>query len=125
MLTFEPWHNHEILVRFEHILEKDEDPKYSQPVQLKLNEIFVKFKIREIRETTLDGSVWLNEQSRLNFKLDKEIDSHERELNRLRSLQLKNIKLPQTKKPMENDEDKKFTIELGPMQIKTFVLYMD
>ena len=32
ILTLEPWKDEEILLRLEHLFEKDEDPKYSVPV---------------------------------------------------------------------------------------------
>ncbi|XP_037825869.1 lysosomal alpha-mannosidase isoform X2 [Lucilia sericata] len=72
LLTFEPWHENEILVRFEHILEKDEDPEYSKFVQFDINEVFQGFKISNIRETTLDGNAWLDENRRMEFVPDPE-----------------------------------------------------
>ncbi|XP_075149649.1 lysosomal alpha-mannosidase II isoform X2 [Haematobia irritans] len=72
LLTFEPWHDHEILVRFEHILEKDEDPKYSKFVQFNVKNVFQGFGISDIRETTLDGNAWLDENLRMEFVPDPE-----------------------------------------------------
>ena len=39
ILTLEPWREHELLLRLEHIMEKDEDPELSKPVivDLKVN----------------------------------------------------------------------------------------
>uniref|UniRef100_A0A1I8QD07 Alpha-mannosidase n=1 Tax=Stomoxys calcitrans TaxID=35570 RepID=A0A1I8QD07_STOCA len=72
LLTFEPWHDQEILVRFEHILEKDEDPEFSKFVQFNVKEVFAGFAIGDIRETTLDGNAWLDENRRMEFVPDPE-----------------------------------------------------
>ncbi|XP_005189989.1 lysosomal alpha-mannosidase isoform X2 [Musca domestica] len=77
LLTFEPWHDHEILVRFEHLLEKDEDPEFSKFVQFNVKSIFGAFQISNMRETTLDGNAWLDENRRMEFVPDPEEDSYE------------------------------------------------
>lgn len=72
LMTFEPWHEDEVLIRFEHILEKDEDPEYSKPVTFNLRDVLRDLDIIDIRETTLDGNQWLEETKRLKFKPDPE-----------------------------------------------------
>uniref|UniRef100_A0A1A9W6T1 Alpha-mannosidase n=1 Tax=Glossina brevipalpis TaxID=37001 RepID=A0A1A9W6T1_9MUSC len=72
LLTLEPWHDGELLVRFEHILEKDEDPEFSKSVKFNIKEILRNFDIQDIRETTLDGNAWLDEHHRMEFVSDSE-----------------------------------------------------
>lgn len=174
LLTLEPWHENEILVRFEHILEKDEDPEYSKFVQFNLMDVLHGFRITNVRETTLDGNAWLDENRRMEFVPDPEeawyenyavyaksanhvqllkaqkplvsTDYHEellpignlgaesnrlrrssnehKELNRLRMEKLKHLQLSVAELPLQYNDDRKFMIELGPMEIRTFVLYL-
>ncbi|XP_037957691.1 lysosomal alpha-mannosidase isoform X2 [Teleopsis dalmanni] len=70
IMSFEPWHENEILIRFEHILEKDEDPEYSKTVQFNLKDVLRGFNIVDIRETTLDGNAWLDDNRRMEFVPD-------------------------------------------------------
>nr|AYV99578.1 venom polypeptide [Dolopus genitalis] len=69
-MTLEPWHENKLLVRFEHILEKEEDPEYSKPVQFNLKDVMRDFPITQIEEMTLDGNLLLKESTRLDFKPD-------------------------------------------------------
>ncbi|XP_016945443.3 lysosomal alpha-mannosidase isoform X1 [Drosophila suzukii] len=72
LLTLEPWHENQLLVRFEHIMENGEDASYSQPVQFNVKNVLSAFDIEGIRETTLDGNAWLDESRRLQFVPDPE-----------------------------------------------------
>ncbi|KAH8376896.1 hypothetical protein KR093_001976 [Drosophila rubida] len=76
LLTLEPWHEHELLVRFEHILEKDDDYHYSKYVQFNVKDVLGGFKIADMRETTLDGNAWLDEHRRFEFVPDPEDESY-------------------------------------------------
>lgn len=111
LLTFEPWKENSILIRFEQIFAKDEDEKYSQPVSFDLTQDFFHgIDAVSMRETTLSANQWLNEvDRRLQFKF--------------------------TKKPKEmpssvehggcNDGKQGYTslkITLSPMEIRTFVI---
>lgn len=70
LLTFEPWTDGSILVRFEHLLERNEDPaSYSKAVTFNLMDIFPGHY--EARETTLAANQWLNEAKRFTFKEDQ------------------------------------------------------
>lgn len=69
LLTFEPWKDNSVLVRFEHILEREEDPAaYSKPVTFNLRDAFAGLHIAEVRETTLAANQWIEEAVRFNFK---------------------------------------------------------
>ncbi|XP_016964290.1 lysosomal alpha-mannosidase isoform X2 [Drosophila biarmipes] len=70
LLTLEPWHENQLLVRFEHIMENGEDASYAQPVQFNVKNVLSAFDIEGIRETTLDGNAWLDESRRLQFVPD-------------------------------------------------------
>nr|XP_016945443.1 lysosomal alpha-mannosidase isoform X1 [Drosophila suzukii] len=72
LLTLEPWHENQLLVRFEHIMENGEDASYSQPVQFNVKNVLSAFEVEGIRETTLDGNAWLDESRRLQFVPDPE-----------------------------------------------------
>lgn len=180
-MSFEQWHDNEILIRFEHILEKDEDPLYSKPVVFHLKDVLRNFVIQDIRETTLDGNEWFGDNRRLEFLSDPEVDTYEkyesqyrtssvhsihllsakkpfletkyvegnkesssgdslnvesrtsnenskgRELNRMRSEKLAKLKykIDVDNIGSSNDDDDKFTIEMQPMQIRTFVLTLE
>lgn len=64
----EPWKDGSLLVRFEHILERSEDPqKYSQSVTFNLGDVLRGLSIAEIRETTLSANQWINEAKRFTF----------------------------------------------------------
>lgn len=173
-MTFEPWHDNEILIRFEHILERSEDPKYSQTVQFNLKDVLRGFNIMDIRETTLDGNAWLGDRQRMQFVPDPEEFSYEdyaiyaksndfiqlqkaskpmlateyhseeifsdglgaennrlkrsqsrnKQLNRLRAEELRKQKISVMDLPLQSDDDTKFIIELQPMQMRTYVLYL-
>ncbi|XP_037910288.1 lysosomal alpha-mannosidase isoform X2 [Hermetia illucens] len=70
LMTLEPWHTNEILLRFEHILEKEDDEQYSKPITFNLKDVLRFLKIQHVRETTLDGNMWLDEMQRLTFTPD-------------------------------------------------------
>ncbi|XP_060519907.1 lysosomal alpha-mannosidase-like [Cylas formicarius] len=67
ILTLEPWRESTLLLRLEHIFAKDEDPLLSQPVTVKLNEVFAAFNIVEAKEATLGANQWSEESERLKF----------------------------------------------------------
>ncbi|PSN38675.1 hypothetical protein C0J52_08895 [Blattella germanica] len=64
ILTLEPWKENELLLRLEHIMEKDEDPEQSKPLQ----DLFNTFTITEIHETNLAGNQWKEDMNRLVWK---------------------------------------------------------
>ena len=105
LLTFEPWNKDSFLIRFEHILEKNEDPQLSQPVKFNLTRIFP--GDYEFTEVTLAANQWLKNQVdplKFTYKGAKSVD-HDKP------------KQPQTQKFLEDLE-----ITLRPMEIRTFVM---
>jgi hypothetical protein len=68
-MTFEPWKDGASLIRFEHILEKDEDPELSKPVRFNLGDVFPGNDI-VLREVSLSGNQWIEDFQRLHFKAE-------------------------------------------------------
>ncbi|XP_008200174.3 lysosomal alpha-mannosidase [Tribolium castaneum] len=94
ILTLEPWNNSTILLRLEHILERNEDENLSQEVTVDLSDLFTTFTITKLVEMTLGGNIPLEESVRLKWP------------------------------GLENVQSKKldgFKVTLAPMQIRTFV----
>lgn len=172
LLTLEPWHDNELLVRFEHILEKDEDSRYSKYVQFNIKDVLSAFNIENIRETTLDGNAWLDEHKRMEFVPEPEDEAYEAyatiaesangghllsaakpllgveyskeslgpgelgaQSNRLkRSANAGHFTLHKRRQQqvgedrvnvsLKTDDRAKYLIELSPMEIRTFVVYL-
>lgn len=172
LLTLEPWHENELLVRFEHILEKNEDSRYSKYVQFNVRDVLEDFNIVDMRETTLDGNAWLDEHQRMEFVPDADSDDYnsyatfsrdaknvhllnadkpllgaEYSSESLKTEQLgaesnrikrsKRFKLRRQNRlstqeeenqegalPLESSDRNKYLIELGAMEIRTFVVYL-
>lgn len=66
-MTFEPWKEDSILIRLEHILEKNEDPIYSKPVRINLKDVFHNIPFDGFLETNLAANQWIKDMNRFNF----------------------------------------------------------
>lgn len=110
------------MVRFEHILEKEEDRHYSQPVTFDFQDVFEGFDVAGIHETTLAANQWLDEAKRLNFT--SKIDN----LNEIpTSMDVQTTETPDQVKLLDQhkaarDNANDFTITLNPMEIRTFIV---
>lgn len=107
LMTFEPWKDGSFLIRFEHILEKDEDPQLSAPTRFNLADVFPGYEI-DLKEVTLSANQWSEDYQRLHFKEE--------------SLDFLDV--------VENKTEKRSVlldteISLSPMEIKTFVMYLN
>ncbi|XP_053692769.1 lysosomal alpha-mannosidase-like [Sabethes cyaneus] len=115
LLTFEPWKGPKnFLIRFEHLLEKGEDPRYSQPVTVDLRKAFASFSIKSIRETTLAGNQWKADSTRLKFFFDPQPAPVGTSVG-------ENAALPPPPPPPPPAANE-LEITLKPMEIKTFVV---
>lgn len=135
LLTLEPWKANSILIRFEHILEKNEDPKYSKSVTFNFKDVFRSFDVEQIQETTLSANQWLNDAVRFKFRADKNQDDKQNEIGH--EVKGENKPNPEisprhdrhrTHKKSEtllNDDHDPFTITLKPMEIRTFVVTLE
>lgn len=97
------------MLRFEHILERNEDPEFSKPVTFNLDEVFRTFTISNLREATLAANQWTNEAVRLKWIPDHAAKSNDAK---------QNFAEPKVSSQVENDR----VITLTPMQIRTFVV---
>lgn len=107
ILTLEPWNDNEILMRLENILEKNEVSN----ITINLRKICEQMKFSEIRETTLDGNMWLSDLKRLKFAEDNGI---------IDNLLLKSSHTPLDATSASSSVD--FEVVLTPMSIRTFVV---
>ena len=103
-MTFEPWKDGAFLIRFEHLLEKGEDPELSKQIRFNLTDVFPGMEI-ELKEVILSASQLMEkQQERLHFRPDTADFSRDDN----------NILLPVI------DAE----ITLDPMQIRTFIMTM-
>lgn len=116
LLTFEPWRTNSILVRFEHILAKNEDQQYSEAVTFDFQDVFRGLSVASIRETTLSANQWLDKANRLQFT-SKTTEAND--VNPTTEDASNNRVQPENSENVAADD---LTIELKPMQIRTFVV---
>lgn len=147
LLTFEPWRRDKMngdmyLIRFEHLLEKDEDSEYSKPVTFNLQDVFRSFDIASIKETTLAGNQWLLDAKRFKFtpdpkqlRYDSINQKFDYSINSRRVKTSDENEIETNSKTSENEFGEPiidarsygldFEITLNPMQIRTFVMQMN
>lgn len=95
-----------LLVRFQHVYAKDEDPELSKPVTIFLDQVFKSVRVTRAKELTLTGNKPV--ESRLAYTWSMEDEG------------LKTGKYAQI--PFNSET---FALTLQPMEIRTFVLYME
>lgn len=117
LLTFEPWRTNSLLIRFEHILAKNEDQQYSQPVTFDFQDVFRGLNVASIRETTLSANQWLDKVNRLKFTAEttNEIITTTEDFT-------SNENSAKQNKSTNDEAVDDLTIVLNPMQIRTFVV---
>ncbi|XP_035912888.1 lysosomal alpha-mannosidase-like [Anopheles stephensi] len=132
LLTFEPWTDNSILVRFEHLLEKGEDPLYSKPVRFNVQDVFQQFSIEEIRETTLGANQLKEDSKRLKFKPDPDYivyNSVKRDVLAEHASPsppfVQASRSPTVEEVVRNVADDGYEILLKPMQIRTFIFQLE
>lgn len=116
-MSLEPWKENSYLVRFEHLLEKNEDSnQYSKSVTFHLKDVFgTLFDIDSVRETNLAANQWLSDVKQFKFRKDpKDISQRQTEDNELEHDNLKDVQ--------DDDDDDGFTVTLAPMQIRTYII---
>lgn len=112
LLTFEPWKSGSILIRFEHILEKNED---NEAITFNFQDVFGSFDVISIRETTLSANQWLDKAARLEFTAETDNNS---------TLEETFYSVNDDEKPKLESNSENLQITLNPMQIRTFVVEM-
>lgn len=103
-MTFEPWKDGTFLIRFEHLLEKNEDPELSKQIRFNLSDVFPGMVV-ELKEVILSANQWIEQLDRLHFRPDSADYSM-------------NIDASDLKTVVDGE------ISLDPMQIRTFVMSM-
>lgn len=144
VLTFEPWKDGSILIRFEHILGKGEDAEYSKTVTFNFQDVFRDLGVSSIQETTLAANQWLSESSPLQFKSETHESPRQLRANETdpdqpvnaqptpsnldihpevseRHYRRTEFKEPERRMEVGTVADV-FQISLKPMQIRTFIL---
>ncbi|KAK9693086.1 Glycosyl hydrolases family 38 C-terminal beta sandwich domain [Popillia japonica] len=111
LLTLEPWRSSDntLLLRLEHVLEKDEDHTLSMNATVDLNGLFTYFDIVSIQEMTLDGNQPLHESERLEWVVGNEFKYY--------YVSPTGRKTNYTQAPFKYN-----MVDLSPMQIRTFLL---
>lgn len=114
-MTFEPWKDDSILIRFEHLLEKGEDAELSKPVRFNLADIYPNYEI-ELREVSLSGNQWIEDFGRLQFKAETTTDYFVLINNNSSSWSDRHTK----RSTIIDAEDLEIT--LNPMEIRSFIM---
>lgn len=98
LLTLQQWSKDTLLLRLEHVFEKDEST-FSKPVTISLKNLFIHFNITAVEELVLGANLKLSDLHRLQWKSDGDIANN-----------------PYFKKQEGLD------VTLLPMEIKTFAV---
>ena len=104
LMTLEPWKAGQMLIRFEHILEKGEDTELSKAVRFSIDDLFTGFEIVDMRELSLSANQFFEDIDRLHFTTDNN---------------------QQTKQQQKNASAKDSEVTLEPMQIRTFIFSLN
>lgn len=100
-MTYEPWKKDEYLIRFEHILEKSDDPQLSLPYSVDLSDIFP--GNYQFTEMNLAANQRIEEVNRLHFRPEGSAAHSSTSKSSVKALS-------------------DLTITLSPMQIRTFIM---
>lgn len=132
LLTLEPWRDDTILIRFEHILEKLEDPlAYSKPVTFNVRDVLHTWNIAEMRETTLAANQWIDRASRLQFHTEQaDFGQTYEEISSIRFEDVSSLRYGRGRrrgagKSEDAGEVDPLEVTLQPMQIRTFVIVLE
>uniref|UniRef100_A0A6E8VVM0 Alpha-mannosidase n=1 Tax=Anopheles coluzzii TaxID=1518534 RepID=A0A6E8VVM0_ANOCL len=106
LLTLEPWKDGTVLVRLEHLFERNEDPVYSQAVRINVRSVLFALNIESIHETTLAANQWKADSKRLQFNTESTA----------------NEASPKDQVERVAQDSTDFDIELQPMEIRTFIV---
>jgi len=107
LLTLEQWHSGYFLLRLEHFYAKSEDKVLSQPARVQLKDLFVPFTIESLDEVTLGANQFLSNATRLQWTVAGQGRTQR---------DMKSFVTPIDPATM--------TVELKPMQIRTFLVIL-
>lgn len=103
LMTYETWAGDAFLIRFEHILETNEDPELSKPATLNLSNVFP--GNYQFAEVNLAANQWIDDVSRLKFQKERA-----------------DLLRPIDKTKVGERTLASLEITLNPMQIRTFIM---
>uniref|UniRef100_A0A1L8DR39 Alpha-mannosidase n=2 Tax=Nyssomyia neivai TaxID=330878 RepID=A0A1L8DR39_9DIPT len=133
LLTLEPYKELSYLIRFEHILEKNDDVEYSKSVTFNFKDVFGSiFDINRLEEMTLDGNALLEDSTKVRFRFKPESNGFTNEIVKRETVpeetQVKGVTIIDEGNPSDEpakelpDDSAKWDITVQPMQIRTFIL---
>lgn len=108
VLTLEQWTNSTVLVRFENIFDKKEDPVFSLPTSFSVKDLFTHLNPYKMEELVLSGN---KPKSSLNSKLKWRYEGQN----------LTAINVTEPAPWVQNP----FGVKLKPMEIKTYLLHLE
>ncbi|KAJ1689196.1 hypothetical protein LUZ63_013351 [Rhynchospora breviuscula] len=104
IITLQSLDDATVLLRLAHLFEAGEDANYSRMARVELKKLFSQRLIKEITETNLSTNQVKSEMKRLKWKTERKED---------------HISQPLRGGPVDS---KSLVVELGPMEIRTFLL---
>ncbi|KAK7262969.1 hypothetical protein RJT34_30552 [Clitoria ternatea] len=104
LITLEELDDGVVLLRLAHLYEPNEDAEYSTPTKVELKKLFSKKLIKEVKEVSLSTNQEKSEMKKMTWKVEGE---KVQESNAVRG------------GPVGYPD---FDVELGPMEIRTFLL---
>ncbi|XP_015951770.2 alpha-mannosidase [Arachis duranensis] len=105
LLTLEELDGGSVLLRLAHLYEQSEDAEYSTLAKVELKKLFARKQIKELKEMSLSANQEKSEIKKMNWNVEGEINGKEPKPLRGRPVNTFN-----------------FVVELGPMEIRTFLL---
>ena len=120
-MSLEPWKENEVLIRFEHIMEKNDDPELSKPARFNFGDVFRGFDVASIKEATLAGNQWIDDAVRFKFHPDPDYTNKlNYTLNQFNNKRFISMNTESSRKLTFDVE-----IVLDPMQIRTFIVTLN
>lgn len=116
LLTLEPWLNGTLLLRLEHMYEKQESEHLSSPVTVDLDGLFSDLEILSSEEMTLAANLLKKDESRYQWNVGSHPSMNH--IDRVKELRDE----AEGAGDDDNDNSNNLLVTLNPMEIRTFVL---
>lgn len=104
LLTLEPWKGKSLLLRLEHLQDKDDDSQLSKPVTLSLKSMFSAFDIISAKETSLGANQWVEQVKRMTWPIESNEINHT------------------NNDDLSKEHNDVLSITLKPMEIRTYII---
>ncbi|GAB4847549.1 hypothetical protein Ancab_026609 [Ancistrocladus abbreviatus] len=106
LITLQELEDRSVLLRLAHLYEVGEDAEYSKMATIELKKMFAGKEVKEVKETSLSANQEISQMRRLDWKVEEDKDS--RQPSRASRGGPVNVST--------------LVVELGPMEIRTFLL---